>query len=118
MMKCVIIQVRGPVRANPKIKHTLTLLGLKKPNNGTLRDATPALFGMLKIIQPYVTWGEANEEVIKLFEKNKTCTLCPPRGGYGRKGVKLPFAKGGAYGSRKEKINDLVKRMSYGCSKT
>ncbi len=118
MTKFAIIRIRGPVRSNPKIRYTLTLLGLKKPNNCTLRDVTPALLGMLRIAQPYITWGEANEETIKLFEKKQTCALCPPRGGYGRKGVKLPFAKGGAYGSRKEKINDLVKRMLYGCSKT
>ena len=37
--------------------------------------------------------------------------LCPPSKGYERKGIKKPFSLGGALGYRKEKINDLIKRM-------
>ncbi|MFA5142417.1 MAG: uL30 family ribosomal protein [Candidatus Woesearchaeota archaeon] len=37
--------------------------------------------------------------------------LNPPTKGFGRKGVKIPFVSGGALGDRKEKINDLIKRM-------
>ena len=37
--------------------------------------------------------------------------LNPPIKGYERKGTKMPFSLGGALGYRKEKINDLIKRM-------
>ena len=37
--------------------------------------------------------------------------LCPPSKGYERKGIKKQFSMGGALGYRKDKINDLVKRM-------
>ena len=37
--------------------------------------------------------------------------LNPPIKGFGRKGIKKPFSLGGALGYRKEKINDLIKRM-------
>ena len=37
--------------------------------------------------------------------------LKPPVHGYEKKGVKNPFSMGGALGYRKEKINDLIKRM-------
>ncbi|SRR3989338_2768842 len=37
--------------------------------------------------------------------------LSPPRQGYGRKGIKRAFQKGGALGNRKERVNDLLKRM-------
>jgi large subunit ribosomal protein L30 len=37
--------------------------------------------------------------------------LSPPRKGFGRKGIKRSFVIGGALGDRKEKINDLIKRM-------
>ena len=37
--------------------------------------------------------------------------LNPPRKGFGRKGIKVDFKIGGALGERKEKINDLIKRM-------
>jgi len=37
--------------------------------------------------------------------------LHPPVGGYERKGIKKPFSLGGVLGYRKDKINDLIKRM-------
>ncbi|MFH1638262.1 MAG: 50S ribosomal protein L30 [Candidatus Woesearchaeota archaeon] len=43
---------------------------------------------------------------LKLFFK-----LSPPVKGFERKGVKKPFSLGGVLGYRKEKINDLIKRM-------
>jgi len=43
---------------------------------------------------------------LKLFFRLK-----PPQGGFERKGVRQPFSLGGAFGYRKEKINDLIKRM-------
>ena len=38
-------------------------------------------------------------------------TLSPPRGGFERKGVKVPYSLGGALGNRKEEINELIKKM-------
>lgn len=43
---------------------------------------------------------------LKLFFRLK-----PPIGGFERKGIKTPFSLGGALGYRKEKINDLIKKM-------
>ena len=37
--------------------------------------------------------------------------LSPPRRGFERKGIKIPFSMGGALGYRKNKINDLIQRM-------
>ena len=37
--------------------------------------------------------------------------LNPPRSGFERKGIKVPFSLGGALGYRKNNINDLIKRM-------
>lgn len=114
MTKIAIVRIRGPIRVEGQTEFALKLLGLNTPNRSTLRENSPALRGTLQRVRPYVTWGTANEETIKLFGNNKTLPLCPPRGGYGRKGVKLPFSSSGAYGDRKEKINDLIKRMKDG----
>jgi len=43
---------------------------------------------------------------LKLFFR-----LSPPRKGFERKGIKVPFSQGGVLGYRKEKINDLIMRM-------
>ena len=37
--------------------------------------------------------------------------LMPPSKGFERQGIKKPFSMGGALGYRKEKINDLIKKM-------
>ncbi len=37
--------------------------------------------------------------------------LSPPKKGYGAKGIKQSFVKGGALGNRGEKMSDLIKRM-------
>jgi len=48
---------------------------------------------------------------IKTLNLKPVFRLRPPRKGYERKGVKQPFSIGGALGSRKEKINLLIKKM-------
>jgi large subunit ribosomal protein L30 len=55
-----------------------------------------------------------NDETAKALEKRKKgkyYALNPPKGGFERKGTKIPFKLGGAYGYRADKINDLIKRM-------
>ncbi len=43
---------------------------------------------------------------LKLFFR-----LSPPRKGFERKGVKVPFSQGGVLGYRKDRINELIMRM-------
>jgi len=113
-MKLAIVRIRGQLNRTQKIKDTLDLLKLKARNNCVIRESTPSLLGMLTKVQHLITWGEVNSEVekkLKEKEKNGVIKLAPPRKGYGRKGVKIPFTKKGAYGNRKDKINDLLERM-------
>ncbi len=37
--------------------------------------------------------------------------MAPPVGGYERKGIKMPFARGGVLGNREEKIEILLRKM-------
>ena len=37
--------------------------------------------------------------------------LAPPKGGFEKKGIKMPFAKRGALGQREDKIEELIKKM-------
>ncbi len=114
MTKIAVVRIRGPIGIERKTAFALKLLGLETPNSCALVDESPALRGTLQLVMPFVTWGSANAETVNLFGGKRRISLCPPRGGYGRKGVKLPFSQKGAYGSRGEKINDLIKRMSHG----
>ncbi|MCH8329067.1 MAG: 50S ribosomal protein L30, partial [Nanoarchaeota archaeon] len=45
------------------------------------------------------------KRIKKIFRLNS------PKKGYGRKGVKISFTKGGALGYRGDKIKDLILRM-------
>ncbi len=112
-MNIAVVRVRGNVRIKQQVRDTFRMLGLLKKNHCTIIDDAPHLIGMLKIVEPYITWGNVDEKTLTILQQKggKTITLNPPRKGYGRKGVKLPFSLGGAYGNRKEKINDLLTRM-------
>lgn len=140
--KIIVVRVRGRVRLLTKIRDTLNMLRLYNTNYCVVLDNTPANNGMIAFAKDYVTWGEADDAVVKeLFEKKgvlytraladskkkitysgryveyngkkyvKFFQLHPPRGGYGRKGIKTTFSQGGALGYRGAKINDIVKRM-------
>ena len=116
MAKLAVIRIRGPVHVKGEIEDTMTMLNLRKKLNCAIVDDNPSIKGMLNKIRSYVTWGEVNDEVLKLVEAikkkgMKITALHPPKGGFERKGVKMPFTVGGVLGNRKDKINALLKRM-------
>ncbi len=134
-----VIRIRGITGVEKSIKDTLDMLGLYHSNYCTIVDSS--MFNMVRKVKDYVTWGEINQETLKIIaekrgeeykereadSKNKIkynkfisingkkykkyFRLCPPRKGFERKGIKVPFSRGGALGYRKDKINDLIKRM-------
>ncbi len=121
-----IVRVRGLTGLRKDIKDTLTMLNLHRKNYCTIVPDTPAYLGMIKKVKDFVTYGVIDEDIKKkLIEKysephpkdpKKTkpfFRLSPPRGGFGRKGIKYPFSVGGALGDRGEKINDLLERMMH-----
>jgi len=60
-----IVRVRGIRNIKPKIKHTLKLLRLHKPNHCVVYKATKPLLGMLKVVKDYVTFGEVDEKTLE-----------------------------------------------------
>ncbi len=137
--KLAVIRIRGITGIEKSIKDTLNMLCLYHNNYCVVLDSK--MLGMIKKVKDYVTWGEVNDETYKLLvekrgeefkgretDKKKKINykkfiiinnkkykryfrLSPPRGGFERKGIKVPFTKSGALGYRKEKINDLIKKM-------
>ncbi|MCF7871829.1 uL30 family ribosomal protein [Candidatus Woesearchaeota archaeon] len=111
-----VLLVRGLINVTYEVKDTLKMLNLQNQNQLTIIPKTKQTEGMLKKTKDYITYGEINQETKKLLnEKRKTnkkyYALHPPRGGFERKGIKTPFTKGGVLGYRKEKINELIKKM-------
>lgn len=114
MSKLAVIQIRGTISVPYTVKDALFHLKLKKVNNCRIINDTPEFKGVLEKVKHLVTWGPVSDEVLILLKKKgegPVYALTPPKKGYGRKGIKMPFNRGGAYGNRDEKINDLIKRM-------
>ncbi len=108
------VRVRGTVGTEKSIEATLRMLQLYRKNYCVLLKDEPHRIGMLMKVKDFVTWGEADAETESLLKKKSGKAyyrLNNPRKGFGRKGIKMPFLRGGALGDRKEKINDLVRRM-------
>lgn len=111
-MKIAILRVRGTVRREHDVRKVFETFGLNQKNHCTIVEDSPHVQGMLKIIAPFATWGPVEEKVLgQLKSKDKIIRLSPPKKGYGRKGVKVPYKKGGTCGNRGEKINELLMRM-------
>ncbi|MEM3373848.1 MAG: uL30 family ribosomal protein [Candidatus Woesearchaeota archaeon] len=132
MNKIAVIRIRGDVNLRQEVKDTFKHLNLLRKNVCVILDNTPENLGQVVKVKDYVTWGEVSDEVIKmLFEKRgelykgnkdnfvefngkkykKYFRLNMPKKGFGTKGIKYPFNKGGALGYRGDKINDLIMRM-------
>jgi len=114
MSKICVVQIKATIGIPQVVKDALKHLKLKKKNNCRIINDSPSIRGMLNKVKHLVTWGFIDEETLKMLKskgEGPVFALQPPRKGFGRKGIKLPFSKGGAYGEREDKINDLIKRM-------
>lgn len=70
MSKLAVVRVRGSVDVRKKIKDTLEMLNLTRPNQCVIVDDTPSYRGMLQKIKEIVTWGTIKPEVLeKLLQK-------------------------------------------------
>ena len=115
--KIAIIRIRGSIGVKQEILDTLKMLNLTKKHNCVVVPNTPVYKGMLVKCKDYITYGEIDAETEKeLQEKRgkegqKYYSLHPPKGGFERKGIKVPFSRKGVLGYRGAKINELVQKM-------
>ncbi len=132
----VVIRLRGRTGIRSDVESTLKHLNLKRINNCVVLGESPQVLGMLKKAKDYITWGHIDAETLKALVSKRGrpvkepdvksgskavsfdgkayeryFRLNPAKGGLGSRGIKATFAKSGALGERKEKINDLLKKM-------
>jgi len=60
-----VVRLRGIIGVSPKVKKVLQLLRLRQIHNGVFIRVNKATMGMLKLIEPYVTYGYPNLKSIK-----------------------------------------------------
>jgi len=121
-MKLAAIRIRGITGVRHDITLAMESLCLSRKFSCVLLEDTPIIRGQIQKCKDFITYGPISEEVEKeLLEKRgkkdkngawlPVMHLHPPRGGFERRGVKMPFTNGGALGNREEKISDLIKKM-------
>src|SRR3989344_6211467 len=121
MADLALILIRGMVNLQQPVKDTLTMLRLRKKHVCVIIPDTPSLRGMIKQVKDLITWGEIDAETLKLLQEKRGekdaegklkpfFRLSPPRKGFERKGIKVPYKLGGALGDRGKDINELIKR--------
>merc|ERR1712051_1024496 len=60
-----VIRIRGINQVAPKVKKVLQLFRLRQINNGVFIKLNQATINMLRICEPYITWGTPNIKSIK-----------------------------------------------------
>merc|ERR1719430_1783141 len=60
-----VIRIRGINQVSPKVKKTLQLLRLRQINNGVFIKLNKASLNMLRLVEPYVSWGYPNLKTIR-----------------------------------------------------
>lgn len=63
-MSFAVVRVRGHVNVRRDIKDTMRMLHLTRVNHLTFIPRNPDFVGMLNKVKDYVTWGEAEPEVL------------------------------------------------------
>ncbi|NYZ74451.1 uL30 family ribosomal protein [Candidatus Micrarchaeota archaeon] len=77
-MKLAVVRIRGVRKIAPRIKKTMELLKLEKPNHCVLVEDSPQMLGMLGKAKDYVTYGPVDEGTVLALLKKR-----------GRKGQEL-----------------------------
>lgn len=62
-----VIRLRGTVKAKKEVIDTLKMLRLNRKMHCVLIKETPDLKGMVRRVKDYVTWGEINDDILKLL---------------------------------------------------
>merc|ERR1711997_1018675 len=55
-----VMRIRGINKVSPKVKKVLQLFRLRQINNGVFIKLNKATINMLRICEPYITWGPVN----------------------------------------------------------
>jgi len=114
----VVIRLRGRANIKPKIKRTMEMLRLSRPNHCVVIVNSPQNMGMINVVKDYVAFGKIADAtlsklVLKRGEEGKdhkgfVFRLHPPKKGL--KDLKLHWPEG-ALGKRDDMDTFIVKMM-------
>jgi large subunit ribosomal protein L30 len=67
----VVIRIRGLVGLRDDIVDTLAMLRLHRKMHCVISPENPGMLGMLRKVKDYITWGEINDDVLKLLVEKR-----------------------------------------------
>lgn len=109
-----VVLVRSLIGMKPQVRSTVEMMKLRKKHAAVLLDETkPSTLGMLIKAQDMITYGPVSDAVAKKLEakmKDGVAHLAPPRGGFGKKGIKQPATTGGVLG-KNPNMDKLLEAM-------
>jgi len=122
---CVIIKNSEPqIGMLTKVKDYVTWGEIDSETFKMLLDKRGKLAGNVKLTEQYMKeklkmdYDTFTKEFFAMKKELKDVPgiklffrLCPPIQGFERKGIKKPYSLGGVLGYRKEKINELLRKM-------
>lgn len=116
MARIAAVLVRGTVNVRHDILAALRALKLLRKHACVILEDTPENRGMMRKAKDFIAYGPISPEMEKELAKKRSSSenvfhLNPPRGGFGRKGIKVSYQEGGALGYRAESMDALLKRM-------
>jgi ribosomal protein L30/L7E len=108
-----VVRIRGIRNIKPRVKKTLELMKLEKPNYCVVLNPTPQNMGMINLIKDYVAFGSIKSETHELLKKkrgkegSKAFRLKPPKRGL--KNIKLAYPLGDL--GKRDDMDQLISRM-------
>jgi 60S ribosomal protein uL30 len=60
-----VMRIRGINQVHPKVRKALQLFRLRQINNGVFVKLNKATLNMLRICEPYITWGYPNQKSVR-----------------------------------------------------
>jgi large subunit ribosomal protein L30 len=69
--KIAIVRIRGIRSVKPRIKRTMELMRIEKPNHCVVIDDTVQNMGMVQVVKDYVTFGPIKVETLELLLKKR-----------------------------------------------
>lgn len=93
---CLVVRIRGTIGVSPKAKKVMQLFRLRQLHNATFVKLNEATIRMLRLIEPYVTYGYPTRATVqKLIYKR----------GFGKlNGQRIPIADNSVVGEGLEKV--------------
>ena len=109
------ILIRSQLHFHRELKETLQRINLHDKLNCVVVPDNSVYRGMLQRASAVLAWGSVSAETVEKLSsvrrrKGKAYRLQPPRGGFERKGIKVPYTVGGALGKRPE-MDSLIAKM-------